>query len=50
MRRSKKEELKAANEYTGNGNKMRRAIFSDREYIRYLDEEWGIDIFGRAAT
>ena len=37
-------------EYDAIGNNIRKTIFSDREYMRYLDEEWGIDLLGRAGT
>ena len=31
-------------------SKIRRVIFTDKEYLRYLIEEWGIDLLGRSGT
>ena len=28
------------------GDIIRRKIYGDREYLRYLDEEWGLDVLG----
>ena len=28
------------------GDIIRRKIYGDREYVRYLDKEWGLDVLG----
>ena len=28
------------------GDKIRRIIYGDKEYRRYLDKEWGLDVLG----
>ena len=29
---------------------MRNKIYSDREYMRHLQDEWGVDLIGRRGT